>query len=104
MLLLLLKTMFFLYIIRSDSRILKLLCIWEIMIIIVVVFLQVQIRPWNLSDADFVMDGSQPLDPRKTIFVGGVPRPLRAGMYIHLPGDSIVEVQGFFPDFITPRS
>lgn len=40
---------------------------------------QVQIRPWNLSDSDFVMDGSQPLDPRKTIFVGGVPRPLRAG-------------------------
>ncbi|TNN24829.1 Cytoplasmic polyadenylation element-binding protein 4 [Liparis tanakae] len=28
----------------------------------------VQIRPWNLSDSDFVMDGSQPLDPRKTIF------------------------------------
>lgn len=42
-------------------------------------FSQVQIRPWNLSDSDFVMDGSQPLDPRKTIFVGGVPRPLRAG-------------------------
>ena len=40
---------------------------------------QVQIRPWNLADSDFVMDGSQPLDPRKTIFVGGVPRPLRAG-------------------------
>lgn len=40
---------------------------------------QVQIRPWNLNDSDFVMDGSQPLDPRKTIFVGGVPRPLRAG-------------------------
>ncbi|XP_075697115.1 cytoplasmic polyadenylation element-binding protein 3 isoform X5 [Rhinoderma darwinii] len=38
----------------------------------------VQIRPWNLSDSDFVMDGSQPLDPRKTIFVGGVPRPLQA--------------------------
>ncbi|KER29463.1 hypothetical protein T265_03929 [Opisthorchis viverrini] len=38
----------------------------------------VQIRPWNLADSDFVMDGSQPLDPRKTIFVGGVPRPLRA--------------------------
>ena len=31
---------------------------------------------WNKSD--FVMDGSAPLDPRKTIFVGGVPRPLRA--------------------------
>ena len=41
--------------------------------------IQVQIRPWSLSDSDFVMDGSQPLDPRKTIFVGGVPRPLRAG-------------------------
>ncbi|PFX16393.1 cytoplasmic polyadenylation element-binding protein 2-like [Stylophora pistillata] len=38
----------------------------------------VQIRPWNLNDSDFVMDGSHPLDPRKTIFVGGVPRPLRA--------------------------
>uniref|UniRef100_A0A9J7Y7P1 Cytoplasmic polyadenylation element binding protein 2 n=2 Tax=Cyprinus carpio TaxID=7962 RepID=A0A9J7Y7P1_CYPCA len=46
-------------------------------IFLYVVF-QVQIRPWNLSDSDYVMDGSQPLDPRKTIFVGGVPRPLRA--------------------------
>ena len=44
--------------------------------------IQVQIRPWSLSDSDFVMDGSQPLDPRKTIFVGGVPRPLRAGVYL----------------------
>lgn len=44
-----------------------------------ILLVQVQIRPWNLSDSDFVMDGSQPLDPRKTIFVGGVPRPLRAG-------------------------
>lgn len=42
------------------------------------VYSKVQIRPWSLSDADFVMDGSQALDPRKTIFVGGVPRPLRA--------------------------
>jgi len=32
-----------------------------------------------LADSDFVMDATQPLDPRKTIFVGGVPRPLRAG-------------------------
>ena len=30
------------------------------------------------------MDSSQPLDPRKTIFVGGVPRPLRAGkLFVH---------------------
>jgi len=43
----------------------------------------VQIRPWLLADSDFVMDGSQPLDPRKTIFVGGVPRPLRAGNSIN---------------------
>ena len=38
-----------------------------------------QIRPWKLSDADFVLDASLPLDPRKTVFVGGVPRPLKAG-------------------------
>ncbi|ESN94422.1 hypothetical protein HELRODRAFT_69117 [Helobdella robusta] len=38
----------------------------------------VQIRPWKLSDCDFVVDGAQPLDPRKTVFVGGVPRPMRA--------------------------
>lgn len=38
----------------------------------------VQIRPWRLSDADFVLNGSMTLDPRKTVFVGGVPRPLRA--------------------------
>lgn len=40
----------------------------------------VQIRPWRLSDADFVLDASMPLDPRKTVFVGGVPRPLKAGL------------------------
>jgi len=33
------------------------------------------------------MDGTQPLDPRKTIFVGGVPRPLRAGV----PFDSALQ-------------
>ncbi|OAF66317.1 hypothetical protein A3Q56_05956 [Intoshia linei] len=38
----------------------------------------VQIRPWNLNDTDFVLNASEALDPRKTIFVGGVPRPLRA--------------------------
>ncbi|KAG0431210.1 hypothetical protein HPB47_022007 [Ixodes persulcatus] len=38
----------------------------------------VQIRPWRLGDADFVLDASLPLDPRKTVFVGGVPRPLKA--------------------------
>ena len=43
----------------------------------------VQIRPWKLSDADFVLDASLPLDPRKTVFVGGVPRPLKAGKWRH---------------------
>ena len=42
----------------------------------------VQIRPWRLSDADFVLDASLPLDPRKTVFVGGVPRPLKAGSLV----------------------
>jgi cytoplasmic polyadenylation element-binding protein len=40
--------------------------------------LQVQIRPWKLSDSDFIMDHTQPIDARKTIFIGGVPRPLKA--------------------------
>lgn len=38
----------------------------------------VQIRPWRLIDADFVLDSTLALDPRKTVFVGGVPRPLKA--------------------------
>ena len=42
------------------------------------VSLQVQIRPWKLSDSDYIMDHTQPIDPRKTIFIGGVPRPLKA--------------------------
>ena len=41
------------------------------------IILQVQIRPWSLSDSDCVKDGA-PLDPRKTVFVGGIPRPLKA--------------------------
>ncbi|KAM8708992.1 hypothetical protein ACLKA7_015890 [Drosophila subpalustris] len=38
----------------------------------------VQIRPWRLADADYVLDATMSLDPRKTVFVGGVPRPLKA--------------------------
>lgn len=38
----------------------------------------VQIRPWRLSDTDYVLDSTLALDPRKTVFVGGVPRPLKA--------------------------
>ena len=39
---------------------------------------KVQIRPWKITDSDFIMDHSQPIDPRKTIIIGGVPRPLKA--------------------------
>ena len=38
----------------------------------------VQIRQWCPANSNFVKDGSQPLDPRKIIFVGGVPRFLKA--------------------------
>ena len=34
-----------------------------------------------MTDTDLVLDHSHPIDPRKTIFVGGVPRPLRAGKF-----------------------
>ena len=39
---------------------------------------KVQIRPWRAIDSDFVFDNTHPIDPRRTIFVGGVPRPLKA--------------------------
>lgn len=42
----------------------------------------VQIRAWRLTDTDFVLDATMPLEPRKTVFVGGVPRPLKAGKCI----------------------
>jgi cytoplasmic polyadenylation element-binding protein len=38
----------------------------------------VQIRPWFLNDSDFMMETSSLLNLRKTIFVGGVPRPIKA--------------------------
>uniref|UniRef100_A0A914XC88 Cytoplasmic polyadenylation element-binding protein 1 n=1 Tax=Plectus sambesii TaxID=2011161 RepID=A0A914XC88_9BILA len=44
----------------------------------------VQIRPWRLADADFVVEATMSLDPRKTIFVGGVPRPLKAVELAHI--------------------
>ena len=41
-------------------------------------YIKVQIRPWNLSDSDYTMDHTKPIHPRKTIFVGGVPRQWKA--------------------------
>ena len=40
--------------------------------------LQVQIRPWYIADSYHSVDTSIPIDPRKAVFVGGVPRPLKA--------------------------
>ena len=37
-----------------------------------------QVRPWLLADAECVRDAAAALDPRLSVFVGGVPRQLRA--------------------------
>lgn len=39
----------------------------------------VQIRPWCLSDSEFVFDQNNVIDSRRTVFIGGIPRPLKAG-------------------------
>lgn len=39
---------------------------------------QVQVRPWLIADSQYVVDHTQSLDSRKAVFVGGVPRPLKA--------------------------
>ena len=63
---------------QTNKKVL-LLFVYELQVMCVLILLQqVQIRPWKLSDSDFIMDHTQPIDPRKTIFIGGVPRPLKA--------------------------
>ncbi len=37
-----------------------------------------QIRPWKLTDADYMPDPNVSLNTRMVVFIGGVPRPLRA--------------------------
>ncbi|CAJ0606534.1 unnamed protein product [Cylicocyclus nassatus] len=39
----------------------------------------VQVRPWRLADMDFISNPRTLMDPRRTVFIGGVPRPTRAG-------------------------
>ncbi len=46
-----------------------------------------QIRPWCLNDSNYILDDTNPIDSRKTIFVGGVPRPLRARELANLIND-----------------
>ncbi|VDM45937.1 unnamed protein product [Toxocara canis] len=38
----------------------------------------VQVRPWRLADITYKLCGSMSLDPRRTVFIGGVPRPTKA--------------------------
>ena len=40
--------------------------------------LQVQVRPWFIADSEYKHHPGQGPDPRKTVFIGGVPRPMRA--------------------------
>ncbi|VDN07072.1 unnamed protein product [Thelazia callipaeda] len=44
----------------------------------------VQIRPWRLADADYVVEASIPLFARRVVFVGGVPRPIKAVELAHI--------------------
>lgn len=37
-----------------------------------------QVRPWRLSDMDYMVVPSMIMDPRRTVFIGGVPRPTKA--------------------------
>ena len=39
----------------------------------------VQVRPWKLADMDYILKPKLFLDPRRIIFIGGVPRPTHAG-------------------------
>ena len=39
---------------------------------------KVQVRPWFIADSEYKHHPGQGPDPRKTVFIGGVPRPMRA--------------------------
>lgn len=56
-----------------------------------ITYIEAQVRPWLLENIDYVSpefrskDGSPlNIDPRKTVFVGGVPRPTTAGSTFNL--------------------
>ncbi|CAJ0928961.1 unnamed protein product, partial [Mesorhabditis belari] len=38
----------------------------------------VQVRPWKLSDTDYIVDKNAKMWARRTVFIGGLPRPTRA--------------------------
>lgn len=43
----------------------------------------VQVKPWYLNDSTFVVDETQVINPRRTVFVGGVPRPLKSSLSLY---------------------
>ncbi|ULU06649.1 hypothetical protein L3Y34_018462 [Caenorhabditis briggsae] len=45
--------------------------------------IRVQIRPWLLADAEFLMDFNVPINTKMVAFIGGVPRPLKAVELAH---------------------
>uniref|UniRef100_A0A0M3J0T7 Cytoplasmic polyadenylation element-binding protein 1 n=1 Tax=Anisakis simplex TaxID=6269 RepID=A0A0M3J0T7_ANISI len=44
----------------------------------------VQIRPWRLADADYVVDPNISIWAHRAVFVGGVPRPIKAVELAHI--------------------
>uniref|UniRef100_A0A915CV73 Cytoplasmic polyadenylation element-binding protein 1 n=1 Tax=Ditylenchus dipsaci TaxID=166011 RepID=A0A915CV73_9BILA len=44
----------------------------------------IQIRPWKLADADYVVQPNARINPRNAVFVGGVPRPIKAVELAHI--------------------
>ena len=43
-----------------------------------VCILQVQVWPWLIADSEYKHHPGEGPDPRKTVFIGGVPHPMRA--------------------------
>lgn len=78
--------------IEDDKRIRKFIIVslrkkkLEIFVIIYYIknyfhYSQAQIRPWRLCDIEYMPNPDSPLDPRLTVFLGGLPRPTKAGKF-----------------------
>ncbi|VDM50527.1 unnamed protein product [Toxocara canis] len=39
----------------------------------------VEVRPWRLSDINFMLQADMPINHRRTVFIGAMPRPITAG-------------------------
>ena len=72
---------------------------------------QVQIKPWRIADSCHTSGSGQSIDCRKAVFVGGVPRPLRACELAEVMRDRIelsaaARAHALFPimDFIAAKT